>query len=492
MRKLGICVLVLALAGLHTSALADEAATAVDVKLPRDGLSIKVPPDWAIHQYDGAVLRLTRGAAVLIVNRAPDDGSAPAARLLAQAQRATAKAAGAAQPTPAAWEVAGATAAARLSYESAKEVHLLGAISLSTGPGFDVECRAPRETVDLQKALQVMLGSVRVQPFAHPERHVDWRDGWTLDLPSYWSLQADPGGVARFQSARPPHVRIRVEARADDDKATPEAAARALIDAAHLRLKAKGLQVALDESTLRASELMLASGVRARRLVAVARGTGGRATGLRFQLEAVATPDLRLLLACTGSDDSVLDAGRKVALTLRKGTHPGARAEAATPQGFKRKGAPPVQFVLPAGWKLTEVKNPMRLATVTVPGAPQLSVVIYWFGAGKGGDLASNLARWKSQVRGGSAPKEETIDVAPHVRATILDTHGMYVADVQPGAGHPEIERGQRVLATFLAVPHGPLFMKLIGPVAAVGKVVRDYGVWIRSFRVVRPGADTK
>ena len=49
------------------------------------------------------------------------------------------------------------------------------------------------------------------------------------------------------------------------------------------------------------------------------------------QLEAVVLNGLRLLLACPGADESVLDEGRKVALTLCEGRHPGPRATEISP-----------------------------------------------------------------------------------------------------------------------------------------------------------------
>ena len=182
-------------------------------------------------------------------------------------------------------------------------------------------------------------------------------------------------------------------------------------------------------------------------------------------------------------------ASEKLWRTLRDGTEPGPQLDLARERAFgrfPRKDGPPLGFTLPRGWKLSKPSSKMRLAQFEIPGTPPLSGAVFWFGAGKGGTVAMNMQRWagQMQVESDTSVKPKTIEVAKGIRATVLDLTGTYVAAVRPGAAERVNRPKQRLLATALEVPDGPLFVKLVGEKAAVDKVADAYLDWIGSFRV--------
>jgi hypothetical protein len=63
-------------------------------------------------------------------------------------------------------------------------------------------------------------------------------------------------------------------------------------------------------------------------------------------------------------------------------------------------GAP--QWVVPKGWQETTPSSAMRRAQYRLPAAAgdteDGECVVFYFGAGQGGDVSSNIARWTSMV----------------------------------------------------------------------------------------------
>ena len=141
MRIVLACLLGVAAAAGGAPTWADDDSGPMEVRLPHVGLSVDVPAGWAIHQYGPTVLKLTRGKAMLSVRVAAEGAAEPADRLQNQARRARSRAAGGEAPEPETWDVPGSSAAALLSYETAKDAVTLGAIARSDGtmPRFQCE-----------------------------------------------------------------------------------------------------------------------------------------------------------------------------------------------------------------------------------------------------------------------------------------------------------------------------------------------------------------
>ena len=75
----------------------------------------------------------------------------------------------------------------------------------------------------------------------------------------------------------------------------------------------------------------------------------------------------------------------------------------AVPQGLAaggEKAVAGISFAAPETWTETEPVSTMRTFQFEVPGsAPNLKadLAVFYFGQGAGGDVQSNILRWKSQ-----------------------------------------------------------------------------------------------
>jgi hypothetical protein len=115
----------------------------------------------------------------------------------------------------------------------------------------------------------------------------------------------------------------------------------------------------------------------------------------------------------------------------------------------------------------------MRLAEFTVPhdGVPVAAeVVVYFFGEGQGGSVASNLARWKAQFStpdGSPVPETITRDSSAGFPITFAEYRGTYARGI--GTGNTETAKtGQTLLAGIAETPRGTMFIQLFGASAAV------------------------
>ena len=96
----------------------------------------------------------------------------------------------------------------------------------------------------------------------------------------------------------------------------------------------------------------------------------------------------------------------------------GALAQAATVTLLDYKTA------VPSGWTSRVPSSTMRLAEYTADGA---EIVVYFFGQGQGGNVAANLARWKSQFSttdGSPVPEVITRDSTGAFPMTLLSIVG--------------------------------------------------------------------
>jgi hypothetical protein len=139
----------------------------------------------------------------------------------------------------------------------------------------------------------------------------------------------------------------------------------------------------------------------------------------------------------------------------------GALAQAATVTLLDYKTA------VPSGWTSRAPSSTMRLAEYTADGA---DVVVYFFGPGQGGNVAANLARWKSQFSttdGSPVPEVITRDSSGAFPITFAEYRGTYARGV--GAGDAaQAKPGQILLAGIAETPRGTMFMQLFGPAANV------------------------
>ena len=85
--------------------------------------------------------------------------------------------------------------------------------------------------------------------------------------------------------------------------------------------------------------------------------------------------------------------------------------------GLYAESSAGLKWTAPAGWS-NQGSRPMRAATYTVPATSgdhdPGECAVYFFGAGQGGGVEANIARWKGQFTnsGSTPPRKRTIQRA--------------------------------------------------------------------------------
>ena len=137
----------------------------------------------------------------------------------------------------------------------------------------------------------------------------------------------------------------------------------------------------------------------------------------------------------------------------------------AASAGGAQIAAPGAVFTLPADWVSEPPSSSMRLAQARIPGAGgDGQLTVFYFGAGGGGGLESNLARWIGQVElaPGGEPRRESFD-AGGFRVTWIEVEGTLKPSTM-GVGPTEPQAGSRLLAAVVEGPQGPWYFKATGP----------------------------
>ncbi len=131
--------------------------------------------------------------------------------------------------------------------------------------------------------------------------------------------------------------------------------------------------------------------------------------------------------------------------------------------------APGAIFTLPAGWISETPSSSMRLAQARIPGdAGEGQLTVFYFGAGGGGGLESNLARWIGQVElaAGTQPRRESFE-SGGFRVTWIEVEGTIKPSTM-GMGPSEPQPDSRMLAAVVEGPQGPWYFKATGPAATL------------------------
>jgi hypothetical protein len=129
---------------------------------------------------------------------------------------------------------------------------------------------------------------------------------------------------------------------------------------------------------------------------------------------------------------------------------------------------------VPAGWVSRTPSSTARLAEFVVPaagGAGSAEIVVYFFGKGQGGNVESNLGRWKSQFStpdGSPVPEKITRDSTGAFPITFAEYRGTYARGIGVGSAPEQARPGQALLAAIAETPRGTLFIQLFGPAERV------------------------
>ena len=143
-----------------------------------------------------------------------------------------------------------------------------------------------------------------------------------------------------------------------------------------------------------------------------------------------------------------------------------------------------IQWTVPARWT-AGAGSAMRVATYAAPaakGAEAGECAVFFFGAGQGGGIDDNVARWAKQFEGAPAPRRTTATVAG-MRVTRAEVAGTYLSPGGPMMQSTGKRTGYRLLGAIVEGPGGNVFFKLTGPSATVGAAQADFDALVASVR---------
>lgn len=136
-----------------------------------------------------------------------------------------------------------------------------------------------------------------------------------------------------------------------------------------------------------------------------------------------------------------------------------------------RQEAAGLRFAVPAEWPRVPAPSDVRAAQFRIPGAEgaDAEVVLYFFGANRGGGVDDNLTRWYGQFTqpDGRSSKDVAVKTTRKVNGldvTLVDLAGTYTG-MGPDAG---TKSGQRMLGAIVEGKGGPWFWKAVGPAATI------------------------
>ncbi len=134
-----------------------------------------------------------------------------------------------------------------------------------------------------------------------------------------------------------------------------------------------------------------------------------------------------------------------------------------------------LRWTAPSGWKTERDARPMRAATYTIPpepgDMPSAECVVYFFGAGQGGTIQSNLERWNGQLLepDGKPAKARIAKRTIHgLPVTTIDASGDYTGMGGPMATTKSVQHNFRLLGAIIEGPGGNVFIKFTGPAKTV------------------------
>lgn len=147
-----------------------------------------------------------------------------------------------------------------------------------------------------------------------------------------------------------------------------------------------------------------------------------------------------------------------------------------------------VKWRAPQGWK-AEGARPMRAATYAIPPEfgekSEAECGLYFFGAGQGGGVDDNIARWKGQFteRGAPAPAKVAKRTVHGLPITTIDVSGEYSGLGGPLAGGSSKVAGYRLLGAIVSAPGGNIFIKCTGPLKTMSVNQPKFEQLLASFQ---------
>lgn len=159
-----------------------------------------------------------------------------------------------------------------------------------------------------------------------------------------------------------------------------------------------------------------------------------------------------------------------------------------------RTEAARLRFAAPASWTRVPAPSDFRAAQWKIPRAADDkedgTLVLYYFGAGKGGGVEENLDRWYGQfTQPDSRPSRDaaviTVKTVNGLRVTAVDLSGTYQG-MGMGGAKDAAKPGYRMLAAVVEGEGGPWFWKAIGPEATIAAAKSGFDAMLASLEVHR------
>lgn len=125
---------------------------------------------------------------------------------------------------------------------------------------------------------------------------------------------------------------------------------------------------------------------------------------------------------------------------------------------------------VPQDWITEPAASAMRVAQYRVPGpAGEARCVVFYFGAGEGGDPEANARRWATQFEqpdGGSSLERMSVTFldSAEVPVRIVEITGTYDGGMAMGDRPALPQPGFMLLGGIAEAPQAPWFFKLTGP----------------------------
>lgn len=206
------------------------------------------------------------------------------------------------------------------------------------------------------------------------------------------------------------------------------------------------------------------------------------------------------LLACggdshdhAGGPDAADDPSRSASVLPVPGS------ENALPEGHPPIGEAPdfptvegvggMEWDTPERWVAEAPSNTMRQAQYRVPGSGgDAQCVVFYFGAGKGGDPKANAVRWAGQfTQPDGSPSTDVMETdsftVGDIEVMTVSVTGTYDGGMTMTTAPAEPQPGSMLLGAVAQGPDAPWFFKLTGPEKTVLENREGFEKMLRSLR---------
>ena len=139
-----------------------------------------------------------------------------------------------------------------------------------------------------------------------------------------------------------------------------------------------------------------------------------------------------------------------------------------------------VTFAMPANWSKAESPNRMAQAAAKLAakdGAAELICLFFHFGPGQGGDVESNIPRWKGYFEGEAKMEREEVTVGAK-KAPVVNLTGTFIGS---SFNRQPPKADQTMVAVVVPSAGGDVFLRLVGPSKDVAAAKEDIRKLIQS-----------